>query len=259
MTKGIKISSFLTAVALGLSLATYAEDVNETGWRFTPYFWLPLSVDVDSTVDGQTVPIDLGLDDIFDNFEVFALSARAEYWWGEWGAVVDGLWSDLDSKDINPPPVPIKDADVDIAEGILDMLAAYRVAIDSGGSVRLMGGARYHYLKQEITLTRVDDVKRDLGGSKDWMELLFAGQYVQPFARRWLFTARGDIGGFGIGSAPDITLSAMAGVGYEFATHWAAQLGYRYYYIDYSNGSGTDEFGIEGSMHGPWIGIAYQR
>ena len=82
---------------------------------------------------------------------------------------------------------------------------------------------------------------------------------MQPFARRWLFTVRGDISGFGIGDGSDITLGALAGAGYEFAKHWAVELGYRFYYIDYMDGSGANAFGQEGSMHGPWLGVAYQR
>jgi opacity protein-like surface antigen len=236
--------------------------VNETGWRITPYAWLPVSIDLDSTVDGTTVPIDMDLGDVFDTFDVFALSARAEYWWGQYGVVLDGIWTDLQGKDIKNPAPPIQTLKIDVQDGILDMMAAYRLAIDSDGSVRFMGGARYHYIKQEITITPATPPggpQMNLGGSKDFMELVLGGQYVQPFANRWLFTARGDISGFGIGSGSDITLSALAGFGYEITSNWVAELGYRYYYIDYSTGSGASEFGQDGNMHGPWIGIAYQR
>ena len=243
-------------------LTASAEDVNETGWRITPYAWLPVSISIDSTVDGTTVPIDMNLGDVFDTFDVFALSARAEYWWGQYGVVVDGIWTDLQGKDIQNPAPPIQTLKIDVQDGILDLLGAYRIGIADDGSVRLLGGLRYHYIKQEISITPAippGAPQQVLGGSRDFIELLFGAQYVQPFANKWLFTTRGDISGFGIGDGTDITLSAMAGFGYEFAKSWAVELGYRFYYIDYLDGSGADAFGQEGSMHGPWLGIAYQR
>ena len=51
------------------------------GWRIdlTPYAWLP-AVDADASAGGATVPIDMSLKDILDNFDVFALSSRIEAW-----------------------------------------------------------------------------------------------------------------------------------------------------------------------------------
>ena len=256
----MKVTAFALLGLLACSFtAVNAEEVNEKGWRITPYVWLPVSISLDSTVDGDTVPIDMGLDDVFDIFDVFALSARGEYWWGEWGTIVDGIWTDLQGKDINNPAPPIQKMNVDIQDGILDWMAAYRLGVADGGSIRFMGGLRYHYIKQEIKITPQFGPVQDLGGSRDFIELLLGMQYVQPFASSWLFTARGDISGFGIGDGTDVTLDGLVGVGYEFAQHWAVELGYKYYYIDYMDGSGADAFGQDGSLHGPWFGIAYQR
>lgn len=50
----------------------------KTNGRFKPCFWLP-SMDVTSTVNGPSVELDLGFDDIRDTFDVYALSACGEY------------------------------------------------------------------------------------------------------------------------------------------------------------------------------------
>lgn len=34
----------------------------------------------------------------WDIFDVFALSARGEYWRERWGAVVDGIWMDMETE-----------------------------------------------------------------------------------------------------------------------------------------------------------------
>jgi hypothetical protein len=243
----------MTALAVLVTASVvHAEDVTKDAWHFSPYFWLP-SMDVTSTVSGQSVPIDMDFGDILDTFDVFAISARGEYWWGEWGVVADGLWMDMKTDGVGPAG----NGSVQLSDGILDVLAAYRFNLKSGGinvpSMRVLAGGRYHYFKQEISGPTT------LGGSRDWMEPVLGAQLLAPMGQKWLATARGDVGGFGIADASDITWSAMAGVGYEFARNWMAKVGYRYYYIDYTDGSGLDTFGIEGNMHGPWIGIAYGK
>lgn len=239
-------------IALLLSGTVLAEDISKQEWNFTPYIWAP-SMDVTSKIPGlPPADLDLGFDDIWDTFDVLAISARGEYWWNEWGLVVDGLYMDLSADNLGP----LGNADIQIAEGIWDTMAAWRINLTEGTdeaiSARLMAGARYHYLKQEASVGSAN-----FGGSHDWLELVMAGQLVAPMGQKWLATARGDLAGFGIGSGTELTWSVMAGVGYKITENWMAKLGYRYYNIDYSRGSGLDEFALDGSMQGPWVGIAY--
>jgi opacity protein-like surface antigen len=240
-------------VALATVAAVHAEDVSKQEWHFSPYFWLP-SMDVTSTIGLTSIPIDMSFDEIWDNFDVIALSARGEYWWGQYGVVVDGLWMDMQADGLGPEG----NADAQLSDGIVDVLAAYRFNLKEGGatSMRLLAGGRYHYFKQQ--LSNVPGLGT-VGGSEDWFEPVLGAQLLAPMGKKWLATARGDVGGFGIADASDITWSAMAGVGYEFAKNWMAKVGYRYYYIDYSTGSGPSTFGIEGNMQGPWIGISYGK
>lgn len=229
-----------------------AEDVSKKQWHFSPYLWLP-SIDVTSTIDGISEDIDLGFDDIWDNFDVFAISARGEYWWGEWGLVADGIYIDIETDDLGP----MGNAELQITDGMLDILAAYRFNLTediAGPSMRLMAGGRYRYIKQEV---RKVPLVGSLGGSEDYVEPLVGAQLLAPFAEDWLLTARGDIGGFGVGAASDLSWTAMSGVGWSFTENWMAKLGYRYEYVDYSRGSGANEFALDGNFQGPWLGIAY--
>ena len=94
----------LAVIAL-LSLTTissvHAEDVTKNAWHISPYFWLP-SMDVTSTLGPVSVPIEMDFGDILDNFDVIAISARAEYWWGQYGVVADGLWMDMQKDGVGP-------------------------------------------------------------------------------------------------------------------------------------------------------------
>lgn len=258
MEKNVR-SAVVLIILLFSGTTARAEDVHSTGLKLTPYAWLPTTIDVDSTVAGTTVPIDMDLDDVLDDFNVFAFSMRGEYWWEQWGIVFDGMWTDLDGKGKSLPIPFIDKGTADIDEGILDLLAAYRFETFEKGSMRIMAGGRYHYLKQEITLSPIIGSDITLGTSKDWLEILIAAQYLQPLGDRWAATVRADASGFGIGSGSEITTSALAGIGYKITPDWVLDVGYRYYYIDYSNGQGSDEFGLKGDMHGPWLGVAYQK
>jgi opacity protein-like surface antigen len=246
-----RLMTFLVALATVASV--HAEDVEKNAWHISPYFWLP-SMDVTSQIGPVSIPVDMGFDEIWENFDVLALSARGEYWWGQYGVVADGLWMDMKQDNLGPAG----NADVQLSDGLVDLLAAYRFNLKSGGpdvpSMRVLAGFRYHYFKQE--LNNVPGVG-SVGGSRDWMEPVLGAQLLAPMGKKWLATARGDVGGFGLADASDITWSLMAGVGWEFANNWLAKLGYRYYYIDYTDGSGLNTFGIEGNMHGPWIGVSY--
>ena len=69
---------------------------------------------------------------------------------------------------------------------------------------------------------------------------------------------RRDASGFGIGSAPDLTWNVWAGADYAFTDHLAVKIGYRIMDIDYSNGSGFDEFGFNAAFKGPFVGFTYR-
>jgi len=251
------ITAFIALVILFCSPVNGATD-DEWEWQISPYFFLP-AADVDSTVDGSTVGIDMSFGDILDDFDVFAFSIRTEAWKGKWGIVFDGIWTDLDGE-FGPDDM----IDVDIKDGIVDILAGYRIKTDASNGRGLifdiMPGLRYHYMKQKIKV----DIPlpppfptANVGGSEDWVEPVIGGRVVWPFAEKWSLVVRGDMGGFGIGSASDLTWSITGGVGFQFSEKWMLKLGYRYYDIDYSKGSGSNEFGLDGSLDGLYLGFAW--
>ena len=67
------------------------------------------------------------------------------------------------------------------------------------------------------------------------------------------------MGGFGIGSASDLTWSITTYLNYQFSKHWSLAGGYRYLDMDYSRGSGTSKFGLDGSLEGFMIGFSWRN
>lgn len=65
----------------------------------------------------------------------------------------------------------------------------------------------------------------------------------------------GDVGGFGIGDASDLTWNLVAGVTYQVSECMDLRAGYRTLDIDYNSGGGPDEFGLDTRFHGPILGM----
>jgi opacity protein-like surface antigen len=242
----------------------YAQDSSDTkAWKFevTPYFWAP-TLDAVSTVSGQSVAMDLSFSDIWDNFDVFGLSARVEAWKGKCGLIFDGMYLDLDGDfSLQTPGPPTIGVDVDIEQTMLDFAVSYRLVEAPRLSFETIVGARYTDLKQEITLdvtySPVGPPGTVLGGSENWVEPFVGGRMVYGINERWKFLLRGDVGGFGIGSASDLTWNLLAGFDYRPWQRASIKLAYRIYSIDYERGSGTDKFGFDGELHGPMVGVTF--
>ena len=62
---------------------------------------------------------------------------------------------------------------------------------------------------------------------------------------------RGDLGGFGIGSASELTWKAYAAFRWRPADRLSLELGYRALSVEYSRGSGANRYVFEGLAHGP--------
>jgi hypothetical protein len=257
MTKATRAFNWGLAFLL-ISTFVYGhnEALGSDEWEIqvTPYFFAP-AADLDATVAGSTVGIDMSFSDIFDEFDVFGLSLRTEAWKDEWGVIFDGMWTDLDG-DFGPSD----SIGVTIHEGMVDLLGGYRIKADCLNRQNLiidvMPGLRYHYLKQEIKISLPIPIPTQ-GGSEDWIEPVIGARVAWPFAKKWTLMVRGDMGGFGIGSASDLTWSIHGGIGFQFAEKWMLKLGYRYFDIDYSKGSGSREFGLDGSLDGIWLGLTW--
>ena len=270
--------TILLIVILGfVCSSTYGDETAEIGldtkddsssvdkWEFivTPYLWLP-SVDAKATADGTTQSLDLDFSDIIDHFDVFGLSSLFEARKGKWALLFDFMYINLDGR--FQPPVPILDkVGVHIEQTDFLFGVGYRLLelpLNQGNRFPalifdLVGAGRYVYLKQKLTPKISGGPSTKLGKSKDWIEPVIGGRFLFHLTDKVTCTVRGNIGGFGVGSASNKTWNFMTGLGYRFSKKYTLKLGYRIYDIDYNNGSGSDEFGIDGKFDGPWLGLSY--
>ena len=283
----VKKTLFLIAVFCMVCTSAYGEETttNPDDWRFelTMYGFLA-SMDVTSTLLGIDTPVDLSFSDIMDNFDVFAAAGRVEAWKGKWLFITDAFYNSLKT-DASLQPFKRIDVTIDIEMDVrifnLDFAVGHRLwepALKEGHAMPSLffdvwAGGRYMYLKQEIDLDITAKIRRRLpqlrlgnervrediviGGSHDWVEP-FVGGRIGIHLCEWLsFSVRGDIGGFGIGSASDLTWNMYGIFELKPWENVSLKFGYRYWDIDYEWGDGIEEFGLTGDMQGPWLGITF--
>jgi predicted porin len=225
------------------------------------------SVKADSTISGLSGSVDLSFNDVMDYLDMAAMG-RVEVWKGKWGFTFDGLYMALEASESFQGRRGLVDfsVDADVRLGMADFGLAYRIYEQRFGNdneqrftFEPYGGLRYGYLKQKIDLNvdipGVGSVGRTLGTSEDWVEPFIGGRLIWDLNNKIALNVRGDAGGFGIGSASDLTWQIAGGVDYKFSKNMILNAGYRYVELDYSHGSGSNEFGTHLKAYGPFIGL----
>ncbi|MHC4557999.1 MAG: outer membrane protein [Planctomycetota bacterium] len=265
-----KVTMVVTILVVGfVCSSSYGQEEIDggNGWKIsvTPYFFAP-DIDAKSTVNGGTAKLDLSFSDILDDFDVFGLSGRVEMWKGDWGLFFDGAYLSLESDFRIVTPAPVIDVDVEVEDATLDFGMAYKLVKvpleDSGArmlTVEPLGGVRYHYLKQDIKLKTnhpvLGPIGATLGGDEDWVEPFIGSRVTYDLTEKLAAGVRADIGGFGIGSASKLIWNFLAGIDWNFRKNMSLKAGYRILDVDYSRHSGAEEFGFDGQMKGPMIGL----
>ena len=78
-------------------------------------------------------------------------------------------------------------------------------------------------------------------------------RYFYDFGNKWMISARGDIGGFGVGC--DFTWNVAALVHFQPWKNVAIVGGYRALDQDYEDGSGSSRFAYDMRLAGPLLGF----
>ena len=271
--KRLNILSFVVALAIvGLISPFTSGQEHQVGldkWAFdfTPYLWLS-ELDADAQLGGLSGSAEMDFKDLLD-FVEFAASGRFEAWKQDWGFFFDGLYLDLeaDFRDVVGPIAISVDSDVRLAT--LDLGVAHRlvdVSMGNNQSQRLtlepLGGVRYAYLREDLRLNvavpLIGPVGTKLGGNEEWIEPFVGCRIWWHLNEKFSAGIRTDVGGFGIGSASDLTWNFLAGIDYQLLEKMSLKAGYRILDIDYEGGSGQSKIGIDGQMRGPIVGLTIQ-
>lgn len=254
-----------------------SEDASSPRWlfSFSPYAFVPLSVGADVTVRDLSADFSLGLDDVLSPLN-FAAAGRFEAWNGNLGLIFDGAYFSLgqDSSrsfsvsdcfcDIFPSEIK---TEVNVQYGQFDLGVGYRVAENASSAVNdfelgplvfdAVVGVRIYALQQEI------DVSTDIstGSSREESETLIApmasGRFrwnVSPTFAGWVRT---DLAGFGLGGTL-VAISVTGGIDWMFSGNTSLLLAYRFSNLQYNGNVKGEDFELDLSLHGPYMGVVFR-
>ena len=237
--KQIKCLVIVGVLVMALTAPAMAADSASGGWqwRLAPLYLWGVSISGDQTIGTQTVPLELKFGDIFDNLEgVFTANFEGLYN-DRWGFLFDFSYIDIKG---DQPPLSVKFQNI-----LVEVDGLYRL-INGEHNVDLLFGLRYTDQETEVAPTPIKI-------SQNWTDPVFGARWWWRFADRWSLVARGDIGGFGVGS--DFTWQALALVDWKPFKHVSFAGGYRALYQDYEDGSGPALFKYKATLHGPLLGV----
>ena len=254
-------------------------------WRlsFAPYTWA-LGINGSVTAWGQTVGTDLSFIDFLTKTSAFPLNfaGRAEASNGPFGVYGDLIWMQLRASGSTLQlRSPFADASVAVsADGHLKLTmaiaeagATYELArwkflgaTNSFTSLDAYAGMRYWFAdldlqldvagaaaSQLLGLSQVGALGVAKSGALQWVDPVVGLRARHEFAPGERFETRGDIGGFGAGSA--FSWEVYGGYAHDFEFNGlklTSSIGYRALSVDYSKtNSNGRESGVNAVLHGP--------
>jgi len=228
-----KYSLFTILLILGsLALSAQAQyDVdNRLKLEVTPYVWMT-TMNGDLTVNGESRKVNFTFEEFF-KFSNLGLNGRVELKKYPWTVLFDYNYVDL------------------LIDQTYTELVLWEIGFGwhfSKGFEMIVGG---RYFKTEIEYRENSQTINQ--GKQSWFDPFIGGRTSWDLTRNLVFTARADIGGFGVGS--DFEWNILAGVGYRLSNITFTGF-YRIWYANYENGSGEDLFVYDMTISGPGLAM----
>jgi hypothetical protein len=244
-----------TMLACFSASAFAGETPKEGNWDFNLaplYLWM-VDMEGDLGIGLVDTGVNVPFSDIFDNLEtVFTVHFEATHK-SNWGLFFD--YSYLDIGGSGPGPLGLGTINIDMTSTIVEVGGLYR--IESGPhNFDMLGGVRYTKLEPDLTITPPAPAPgQKFGLSEDWYDPFVGIRYIYDFGNKWMLSARGDIGGFGVGC--DFTWNVAALVHFQPWKNVGFLAGYRALDQDYEDGSGSSRFKYDMRLAGPLLGLNF--
>jgi hypothetical protein len=189
-----------------------------------------------------TADVDVGFHDIINNLEFGAMgSMRVGY--GPWALTTEVLYMGLEGTKDN--------VTAELDQWLIEPSISYQVC----EYFEPIAGVRYNNLKGELRGPGVLPSPIIPSGTQDWWDPFVGANLRLPLGKGFSLNLRGDVGGFGVGS--DLAWQVFPFVGWQFAQWGSLQLGYRWLYMDYETGSGSDRFKYDILNQGAQLGFTF--
>ena len=250
--KKISISVLLGIfLVLGASAAFAGETQKESNWDFNlaPLYVWAVDMEGDLGIGKANLPADVSFSDLFDNLEaIFTIHFEGMHR-SNWGFFLDYNYVDISASGTQGPLA----ITLDFTSTIVEAGGIYRT--ENGPHVfDMLGGLRYTKLEPDLTVTLIPPGQK-FSLTEDWFDPFIGVRYFYDFGNKWMLSARGDIGGFGMGC--DFTWNVAALVHFQPWKNAGFIAGYRALDQDYESGSGSSRFAYDMRMAGPVLGLNF--
>lgn len=88
---------------------------------------------------------------------------------------------------------------------------------------------------------------------RTWFEPMLGGKLGLQLSDLWTLWLRGDVSGFGLAGQTDLSWNLFFGVDWWVRKNLSLQAAYRFYSIEYKNGTGENAFGFSENFNGPFL------
>jgi hypothetical protein len=210
-----------------------AKDKSTSGWELdvAPYIWAAgLSADV-SFLD-QTLPVKVEFKDLLNNLRMGFL-LHTEISKGKWFIMGDLVYLKV-GKDGRIVALSL-DTKIEIKQTVAELGVGYNL-LNSQDWLFIDGftGFRYFSIVNNIGVGAQNLLDKTINTTDPLVGIRF-----RTVTKKWVNSARVDVGGFGIGS--EISWKANILIGYKFSNLFSLYMGFQGYGIDYEK----DDFGLD--------------
>lgn len=237
-----------------------SEDNNDLKVTIAPYAWMT-SINASISVRGRSADVNVSFVDLLSGSGNSNLNIA---FMGHLEAVYKdtfGFLSDLNYASLGYGSSSRR-ADITGTTTLFmaDIAPFYRFGtwnMGNAGTISLDGLAGVRVWEISMGLDRDGRrIDRTVSMVKSWVDPIIGTRAIWHFTPNWLLSLRGGVGGFGVASR--FTWDTTALIGYTFWEHATVLIGYRAVGVNReSDLQGDNEFKINGTLHGPIMGVAF--
>lgn len=239
----------LAAIGPGALLAPLSSDAEEAT-QTVAFYLMGVALDGETSIGPVSTDINMSMSDVFSHLEFGGMGA---YRWDSrpWAFQVDVNYASLKGEDtFTVASVPVR-SEATLDQAMIEVSGGYQLS----DALELTFGGRYWDYDVELI------VASSVGGGaradrrEEWIDPFVGLRVDAPISERWTFIARGDIGGFGVGS--DFAWHATAYFNWGVSEQFSVLMGYRVFDVDYVDGEGSKRFELDQMQHGPGVGVSF--
>lgn len=232
------IAAALCIACLSLTPAARAEGEQDS--QSVAFYVLGLAIDGSVGVGEAAAEIDLSASEFFDELEWGGMGSY-RYQLERWSFQVDVVYATLSGQTAAGPR-----AQLDLS--MIELDGGYRVS----DAFEIVVGARgWQY---DAMVDAPQSGGRPIEGDRRWTDPLIGVRFTLPIGERWELLARGDVGGFGVGS--EFAWHATVAATWRLLDNFGVLFGYRVFDVELDNDDAAAEVHADLQHSGPALGFS---